>query len=64
MGSYSIRTMDLWTQKETEYKLQKNWDHSRAKELFLFTIRKIKDDIVEDEKSKSKLVRAGDTISE
>lgn len=57
MGSYSIKSLDLWTQKESEFKLPKNWDYSKAKELFLFTIRKIKTDIVEDVKCKSKTVR-------
>lgn len=56
MGSYSIRSLDLWTQKESEFKLPKNWNYTKAKELFLFTIRKIKTDIIEDVKRKSKTV--------
>ncbi|XP_065211361.1 proteasome adapter and scaffold protein ECM29 [Planococcus citri] len=58
MGSYSIRSLDLWNHKESEFKLPKNWNHAKAKELFLFTVRKIKSDMVEDTKCKSKTAGA------
>lgn len=56
MGSFSVHVVDLWTERETDYDLPKTLDFSKEKELFLFTYNKISNELVCNEKSKSKMV--------
>lgn len=58
MGSFSVRAIDLWKEREVDYKLPEAWDYSKSKELFLFTYNKISNELVSSDKSKSKTVSA------
>lgn len=65
MGRYSVHLIDLWTQKEADFRpvAGNGGDFARERELFLFAFRKIADDVIWNEKCKSKTVRIDPSLA-